>query len=459
MFEKQFGAESNWPLLWLVAGGFFMLTLDATIVTTALPEMAYSLNESPLSMQSVIVAYVMTMALLIPASGWIADRFGTRKVYIVAIGLFTLGSFFCGLSQTLEQLIIARIIQGLGASLMLPTGRLALIRVFTGSRLLPAISFVTIPSLIGPLIGPALGGWLVEVASWHWIFLINLPMGVLWILGAWRYMPGDPVEGLGRFDIKGYLLLVVGMLCLALALDGSVSFGFSLSVLLSLILLSLASFVGYWRHALSHARPLFPSSLFLVSSLRIGLLGNFVARLGCSSVPYLLPLFFQVCHGYSPLNAGLLMLPIALTGICVKPLVNPLVTWLGYRRALVINTVFIGFTILSFALNNGQEQLWLQVIVLSLFGIFNSLQLTAMSTLTLKDLDEKKISSGNTALTLVQMLSMGLGISCASGLLAVFDQFSDIGDDGSLVAFRMTFISMGVLTLVSASIFWRLDRQ
>jgi EmrB/QacA subfamily drug resistance transporter len=448
--------QSDRSLLWLVAGGLFMLTLDATIVTTALPTMALSLHESPISLQSVIVAYVMTMALLIPASGWLADRFGTRHTYITAIGLFTVGSLCCGMAQNLEQLLAARALQGLGSALMLPVGRLAVIRLFTGSRLLPAISFVTIPSLIGPLIGPALGGWLVQVASWQWIFLINVPVGIIGVFGAWKYMPGKPLEGLSRFDFAGYGFLAVGMFCITLSLDGIASFGFDWRLALALAITGMVSLAGYWQHARRYREPLYPPGLFVIDSLRIGLLGNFAARLGCSSTPFLLPLFLQISQGYSPLDAGLLMLPVALAGISVKSLTNRLVTRLGYRQFLVINTLLIGLTIASFSIGQGPRSIGLQVLALSTFGALNSLQLTAMSTLTLKDLGPHQTSGGNSALTMVQMLSMGVGVSCAGGLLGFFTHLFAGHMDVTRTAFQATFVLMGALTVLSTGIFWRL---
>lgn len=456
MLTKEVTPQISRSLLWLVAGGLFMLTLDATIVTTALPAMALNLGESPLSMQSVIVAYVMTMALLIPASGWLADRFGTRRTYITAIALFTVGSLCCGIAQSLDQLLIARVLQGMGSALMLPVGRLAVIRMFTGSRLLPAISFVTIPSLIGPLIGPALGGWMVQFASWQWIFLINVPVGFLGVLGAWKYMPGQPLAGLGSFDFVGYGLLGAGMFCLTLALDGIASFGFDWRVASTLAIAGLAALAGYWQHARRHQAPLYPLNLLTVDSLRIGLVGNFVARLGCSSTPFLLPLFLQVAQGYSPLNAGLLMLPVALTGIAVKSLTNRLVTRMGYRCFLVANNLLIGLTISSFAIGHEPRGVALQVLALCIFGALNSLQLTAMSTLTLKDLGTHQTSSGNSALTMVQMLSMGMGVSCAGGLLVFFSHWFAGHPEVIGMAFHATFAFMGALTLFSTGIFWRL---
>lgn len=208
---------SSRSLLWLVAVGVFMQMLDSTIVNTALPSMARSLGESPLRMQSVAVAYALTMATLIPASGWLADRFGTRRVYLSAIVLFTLGSLLCAVSRDLAQLVAARVVQGVGGAMLLPVGRLAVLRTVPRAQFLAAMSFVTIPGLFGPLIGPKLGGWLVQVASWHWIFLINLPVGVLAVAAALRVMPalrGD----VARFDFAGYLMLSFSMVAISLSL-------------------------------------------------------------------------------------------------------------------------------------------------------------------------------------------------------------------------------------------------
>ena len=207
-------------LLWLVAFGFFMETLDSTIVNTALPSMAKSLGESPLAMYSVVIAYSLTIALLIPASGWIADRFGIRKTFFTAIVLFSIGSILCASSQNLLQLVGSRFVQGLGGAMLLPVGRLAVLRAFPQEEFLAAISFVAIPGLIGPLIGPTLGGTLVEFATWHWIFLINIPVGIVGCIATIRYMPELPPLPRRRFDLRGFVMLAMSMVALSLALDG-----------------------------------------------------------------------------------------------------------------------------------------------------------------------------------------------------------------------------------------------
>ncbi|RYF81088.1 MAG: MFS transporter, partial [Comamonadaceae bacterium] len=280
-------APSTRVLLWLVAIGFFMQTLDATIINTALPAMAASLGESPLRMQSVVVAYSLTMAMLIPASGWLADRFGTRAVFMCAITIFSLGSLACALAPSLSWLVAARVLQGVGGALLLPVGRLAVLRTVPRGEFLQAMSFVAIPGLIGPLLGPTLGGWLVQSASWHWIFLINLPVGLVGLAATLRYMPDTRAPDQVRFDLAGYALLAVAMVAISLAVEGSAELGLGRGGGILLAVLGLAALAVYWLHAARSERPLFSPLLFRVRTLSVGLLGNLFCRLGSGAMPFL----------------------------------------------------------------------------------------------------------------------------------------------------------------------------
>jgi EmrB/QacA subfamily drug resistance transporter len=449
-------------LLWLVAIGFFMQTLDATIVNTALPSMALSLGESPLRMQSVVVSYSLTMAMLIPASGWVADKFGARRVFLTAIVLFVLGSVACALSHSLNQLVAARVLQGLGGALLMPVGRLVVLRTFPREQFLQAMSFVAIPGLIGPLIGPTLGGWLVAVASWHWIFLINVPVGIVGCIATLRYMPGEPAPSVPRFDVSGYLMLAFGMVALSLALDGLAGLGLRQASVLVLMIFGLASLAAYWLHAARRPDPLFSPQLFTVPTLRIGLLGNLFSRLGSSCMPFLIPLLLQVCMGYSALQAGMMMLPVAMAGMLMKRVTTPLITRFGYRMVLVCNTLMVGLLMASFALTSLDQPLWLRIVQLATFGAVNSLQFTAMNTVTLKDLGQAMASSGNSLLSMVQMLAMGMGVAAAGAVLAAFTEFFHSGATAgaslqALPAFQATFACMGLITVASAGIFWQLS--
>ncbi|CAB3785136.1 putative transport protein HsrA [Pararobbsia alpina] len=448
-------------MLWVVAVGFFMQTLDSTIVNTALPPIARSLGESPLRMQSVIIGYSLTMAVVIPASGWLADRFGTRRIFQTAIVLFVLGSILCAAAHSLEFLVCARVVQGVGGAMLLPVGRLAVLRTFAPERYLQALSFVAIPGMIGPLIGPTLGGWLTETFSWHWVFLINVPVGIAGGIATILYMPNSKISGLGRFDMSGYLLLALFMVAISFSLDGLAELGFEHATVLMLLIASLALLVAYGLHATRKPEPLFSLELFRIHTFSVGLLGNLFARIGNGGMPFLIPLVLQVCLGYSPIEAGLMMLPTTFAGMLSKRLATNLIERHGYRRVLVGNTFFVGVMIASFALISPNLPIWLLVIQLALFGAANSIQFTGMNTITLKDLGRAGASSGNSLLSMVQMLSMSLAVTSAGALLQTFQ--NHLGQQqnlaGALPAFHATFICVGVITSASAWIFLQLSPE
>jgi len=444
-------------MLWLVATGFFMQTLDSTIVNTALPAMARSLGEAPLRMQGVVIAYSLTMATVIPFSGWLADKFGTRHVFFSAILIFTIGSLLCANAHTLTQLVIYRVVQGVGGAMLLPVGRLAVLRVFPAERYLPALSFVAIPGLIGPLIGPTLGGWIVQIASWHWIFLINVPVGVIGCIATWLFMPDSRNPATAPFDLTGYLLLAVGMVALTISLDGLADLGLQHAIVLVLLVLSFGCFVAYGLHAVRVPQPIFSLDLFKIHTFSVGLLGNLFARIGSGAMPYLLPLLLQISLGYSAFEAGLLMLPVAAAGMVSKRIVTRWIMAHGYRRVLVINTVLVGLAMASFSLTSAGQPLWLRLVQLAFFGGVNSIQFTAMNTLTLKDLGTGGASSGNSLFSLVQMLSMSLGVTIAGAVLATFTGILPrVTETNSLPAFHATFLCVGIITAASAWIFAQL---
>ncbi len=447
-------------LLWLVSLGFFMQTLDGTIVNTALPAMAAELGGSPLQMHSVIVAYSLAMAVLIPASGWLADKFGTRRVFMSAIALFVLGSVLCALSPNLKLLVASRVIQGLGGALLLPVGRLAVLRAFPREQFIRAISFVAIPGLVGPLIGPTLGGWMVEFASWHWIFWVNVPVGLIGLWAASKYMPVGEKMPPRSFDLLGYLMLAAGMALVSLAVEGMASGGARGASSLIMLVFGLACLSGYWLHALRKPDPLFAPELFTVRTLRVGLLGNLFSRLGSSAMPFMMPLVLQVCLGFSPMHAGMMMLPTVLGSMAMKRFVTRIIHRHGYREVLVANTGILALLIASFALISPHVPIPLLIVQLAIFGAINSLQFSAMNTVTLKDLMPIFASSGNSLLSMVQMLSMGMGVAVAGAVLAGLQaHFGSATPGDTLWAFRGTFIVMGLLTLAATVLFMQLPAK
>ncbi len=281
--------STRWQL-WIVAFGFFMQSLDTTIVNTALPSMAQSLGESPLHMHMAIVSYVLTVAVMLPASGWLADKVGVRNIFFTAIVLFTLGSLFCALSGTLNELLLARALQGVGGAMMVPVGRLTVMKIVPREQYMAAMTFVTLPGQIGPLLGPALGGLLVEYASWHWIFLINIPVGIIGAIATLMLMPNYTMQT-RRFDLSGFLLLAVGMAVLTLALDGSKGTGLSLLAITVLVAVGVLAIVLYLLHARNNHRALFSLKLFHTRTFSLGLAGSFAGRVGSGMLPFMTPRF------------------------------------------------------------------------------------------------------------------------------------------------------------------------
>ncbi len=449
-------AASHRFLPWLVAVGFFMQFLDATILNTALPTMARDLGQSPLRMQSAVIAYVLTVALLIPASGWLADRFGTRRIYQFAIITFTIGSLSCAVSQTLNQLVMSRVLQGCGGALLVPVGRLSLLRLFPRDQLIRVLSFVAIPGLIGPLIGPSLGGWIVEVASWRWIFLVNLPVGVAGILATSRFMP-DVKGPQGPFDLSGYALIAVSMLMITLSLHGLGDAAWPMEVSLLLLFAGIACMAGYWLHAARAASPLFSPRLFSVPTYGVALLGNLFARLGSGAMPFMTPLLLQVGMGYSPSKAGMSMIPATLGAMASKAYAERLIRRYGYRRVLVGNTLMLGSVIAAFSLvGPAVPHAWV-LAHLAIFGVFNSMQFTAMNTLALGGLDDTFASSGNSLFAVVVQLSMGIGVALAGVLLTMFSGHAPVaGSTEVLRTFHVTYLCIGGLSALAAVVFVQL---
>ncbi|WP_404990092.1 DHA2 family efflux MFS transporter permease subunit [Caballeronia sp. LZ065] len=443
--------SSHTALLWIVAVGFFMQTLDTTIVNTALPSIARSLHAAPLAMQSIVVAYTLTMALLTPASGWLADRFGTRLVYSVSIALFVIGSLTCASAHTLNQLVLARVLQGIGGSMLLPIGRLAVLRAVSGEAYVSALAMISVAGQIGPILGPTLGGWFVESFSWHWIFLINVPIGALGIYAVQRFLPNDAVHDVPPFDFVGCGLLSLCMVSFSLALDSPVDTHRG-AVSAALFALSVVSALAYIPYARRKRNPLFHLGLFSERNFSVGLVGNLVCRIGSAAVPFLLPLLMQLELGYSPLHSGLMMLPIAIAGTISKRWIPGLVKRYGYDTFLLVNTALVGASIMACALFSPSLPLAVEIAILALFGACNSMQFAAMNSVTLKGLSSKDAGSGNSLFSMVQMLAIGLGVSIGGSLVQVFQ-----GPFSTSTGFRLSFACMGMVTLLSCLVFRRLE--
>lgn len=441
-------------LPYVLAVALFMQILDATILNTSLPQMAEALGESPLKMQWAVISYALTLAIFIPISGFLADKYGTRRVFLSAIIIFSIGSLLCAASPTLNLLIGSRVVQGIGGAMMTPVARLILVKSYPRNKLLTVMNFAVIPALIAPLVGPVLGGYIVQYSSWHWIFLINIPMGVLgFIMG--RMLVPALFEDAKRLDWTGFILFAAAACGFTLAVEFGSQSGRGLY---GLLLATIASVLigAYVWHAKHRQAPLFPLSLFNIRTFRIGITGNLFTRLGISAVPFLLPLLLQVVFQYSPSQAGWLLAPIAIGAIGIKPWVSKIIQRYSYRTVLVYNTLLMGFLIILLAqFNDPSYWIW-YIPVLIIMGACNSMQFSAMNTLTIGDLEGAETSSGNSLMAVNQQLAIGFGIALGAAVLNLLRERMQLD---MLIAFQTTYWILGILTILSGLHFLRLKPE
>lgn len=439
-------------LPWIAALAFFMQSLDATILNTALPAIAKDLNHSPLEMQSVLISYTLTLALLIPVSGWMADKFGTKITFTIAVALFTLGSLCCSLSANLTQLILSRILQGVGGAMMVPVARLTILYAYPKKLLLRVLNFVIIPGMIGPLIGPSLGGFIVDFASWHWIFLINIPIGILGIAMAFYAMPNFKRET-GLFDILGFLFFSGSLTLITLALEmGNGEEGKKIHII-GAIIVAIVLIILYIKHAKKNKNPLIKLELFKIRTLRVGLIGSLSTRLGIGGFPLLLPLMLQVGFGYSAAISGLMLIPSAAANLFTKPLITRIIKKFGYKKTLVTNTVILAIIIALFAFPNQNTNIYILIPLLLIYGMASSVQFSSMNTIAVADLDKETSSEGNSMIAVTQQLSISFGISITSFLL---NKMHIVFSESSTAPFKYTFIILGIITALSSLVFSKL---
>ena len=444
-------------LPWVVAAALFMEQLDSTIVNTAVPAMAASLHVTPLSLKAVVTSYILSLAVFIPVSGWMADRFGTRRVFSSAVTLFILSSIMCGLAINVPMLVAARILQGIGAAMMMPVGRLAIIRTFPKTELLTAMNFVIIPALIGPLLGPTVGGLIVHWLSWREIFFVNVPVGLLALLLIHRHMPDYRGEVRRPLDIVGLVLFGSGTALLSWLLEIFGEHHLDATSAAIMLLLSLSLLAAYALHARQTAYPLLRLALFRVRTFRISVIGGFITRLGVGGLPFLLPLLYQLGLGMPAWQSGLLMMPTAIAAMGMKLIAAPVLRRYGYRRVLIVNTVLIGITIGLFALVVPTTPITLIVLMGLALGLFNSLQFSSMNSMAYADVDTPDSSMASTIASTLQQISMSFGLAFGSLIAAWY--LGDLPQTNRVAvtsALHHAFLTLAGLTILSSLSFWTL---
>jgi EmrB/QacA subfamily drug resistance transporter len=447
-------SDSSKRLLpWLVAVAFFMEQLDTTILNTAVPTIARALEVPPLSMKAVLSSYTLSLAVFIPISGWMADRFGTRRVFASAIGLFTLGSFLCGICSNIHLLVACRILQGCGGAMMVPVGRLTIARTFGKSELVRAMSFVAIPGLIGPMLGPIAGGMIVAYFHWRVIFFVNIPIGLIWLVMVYLHLP-DYREKSNPLDFIGLVLFGSGIALLSYVLEVFGEHTLSAREILGLLALSILLLAGYREHSTKIPYPLLALNLFRIRTFRSAVSGNFFTRLSVGGIPFILPLLYQVGMGFSPVQSGLLMMPQAIAAMSLKMTMPRILARFGYRGVLVSNTVALGILIALFATIGVGTPVWLIVTQAFCFGFFSSLQYTSMNTLVYADVNEEQMSGASSIAGTVQQMSISFGIALASLATAFFipDRYHS-SPRQMIHGIHQAFFVLGAITVLATIVF------
>ncbi len=406
-------------LPWLVAVAFFMESLDTTILNTAVPTIADALGVAPLNMKAALTSYTISLAVFIPISGWIADRYGTRLVFMTAIGIFLAGSLVCGISGNMPVLVGARILQGCGGALMMPVGRITMVRTFPKGALVRAMAFVAIPGLIGPLLGPLAGGLIVGYLHWRMIFFVNIPVGLVGMLLVYRHMPDYRAPRSEPMDFVGLTLFGSGVALLSYVLEIFGEHSLNTKSIVFLLGVSVLLLLAYAYHAFRAQFPLLKLTLFKIRTFRAAVAGSFATRLGVGGLPFLLPLLYQLGLGYTPVQSGLLISPQPLAAMTLKMLMPKILTRFGYRRVLLANTLMIGLLIILFMTIRPGMSVALIVGMAFALGFFSSMQFTCMNTLVFADLPDTDASAGSSISSTVQQMSISFGVAVSS-LLAVF---------------------------------------
>src|SRR6202041_1783512 len=457
---SQVPSETSKLLLpWLVAVAFFMESLDTTILNTAVPAISEALHVGPLSMKAVLASYTLSLAVFIPISGWVADRFGTRRVFATAIGLFPLGSLLCGISSNIHVLVACRILQGCGGAMMVPVGRLTLVRTFAKSELVRAMSFVAIPGLIGPMLGPIAGGLIVAYFHWRVIFFVNIPIGLIGLCLVYLHLP-DYREHTNPLDVEGLILFGSGVALLSYVLEVFGEHTLNALEVLGLLALSFLLLAGYGFHATRTAYPMLNLNLFRIRTFRESVSGSFLTRLGIGGIPFLFPLLYQVGLGFTPIQSGLLMMPQAIAAMSLKMTMPGILRRFGYRSVLISNTIILGLLIALFATIGVGTPIWLIVAQAFVFGFFTSLQYTSMNTLVYADVTEEQTSSASTIASTMQQMSISFGVATASLATAIFvpDRFHTSAPE-MIHGIHKAFLVLGGLTVLSATIFYELKND
>jgi len=440
----------------IVGCALFMEMLDATVISTALPAMAKSLGEDPIKLNLAITSYLLSLAVFIPISGWMADRFGARTIFRTAIIIFTIGSVFCGLSNSLPELVAARILQGFGGAMMVPVGRLIVLKTIAKSELVTAMSYLTVPAVLGPVVGPPVGGFIVTYYSWRWIFFINVPIGLIGITLVTLYIPNIREDDVLPLDLRGFLLTGFGLAGLVFGFESIGRGVISPAIIMCAMAAGGMCMALYILHHNRIDYPIIDLDLMKIPTFSAATLGGGLFRMGIGALPFLLAMLLQVVFGLSPFASGLLTFTSAAGALFMKVTATPIIRRLGFRSVLISNGVLSAFIMMSYALFRSTTPHFAIVLALLSGGFFRSLQFTALGTLAYADVPNSLMSSASSLSSMAQQLFLSLGVALGAMLLHM-----SLGAHGgghlSVHDFTPAFVVMGVLALLSSLLFIPLE--
>ncbi len=438
-----------------VASALFMEFIDSTALSTALPTLAKAFHSDPVHLKLALTSYLLALAVLAPASGWVADRFGGRRVFVAAMTVFLAGSALCGLSHSLPQLIAARIVQGAGGAMMTPVGRLIVVGAAPRDRLVSAMTWFTMPALVGPLIGPPLSGLVLGVASWPFIFYINIPVGIAGIAAVMAFVPKVSEPNPGRFDSFGFLLSALAITALVFVTETLGVSRVSLWLEVAAASIGAVALIALWRHVLKAEHPVLDVRLLSIPTFAASLSGGTLVRLGIGATPLLLPLLLQVGLGWSPVKSGLISISMAAGALSLKAVGQQVIRQFGFRNVLVVSA--LATTVISTLpgfFRVGTPIVWM-IAALGTGGFVRSLHFTSANALTYADIPKAKISAASTLSTVVQQVGMSLGVSFGGLMLHLARGRGALTPDN----FVFPFIMVGVAALLAVPFYWRLDRN